>query len=126
MVATLYRSLYLLSVPADKTTILDWGRPGSVSSGPILPPQEHPVGDNEGGADYQEPDDNMEDLTPPDWFELYEDRPDRGQPDRERGQPDRERDWREDDYYDYLENERRVEREWERSDYPFHDFNYGP
>ena len=29
-------------------------------------------------------------------------------------------------YRDEVKQEREAEREWERSDYPFHDFNYGP
>ena len=71
----MYRSLYLLSVPEDKTVIrsgfsslLDRGNDESPSQPlPARPPSEL-------GPDYQEPNDDMESLTPPDgdWFRLYE------------------------------------------------------
>ena len=95
-----------------------------------LPPQQHPAGDNQSGqADYQEPDDDMAALKKPDWFNLYEyNWPQQQERDEtHRINLDREQNyWAERDYYDYMEQEREAEREWERSDYPFHDFNYGP
>lgn len=65
----MYRSLYLLSVPADKTVIRS-SYSGLLSRGEeSLPPQQQPQPSPD---DYQEPDDDMDALRKPDWFDLYE------------------------------------------------------
>ena len=123
----MYRSLYLLSVPEDKTVIRS-GRSSLLSRGDNqnLPPQEHPAGDNYEPEPFQlDPnDDDMSRLqeTPA----TYEYREETQERTRSIVPIDYEGYLMERDRMDYLQQERESERRFERSDYPFHDFNYGP
>ena len=122
----MYRSEYLLRVPPDKTRILNFGLQALLSSDGVYDPTAGGFRNEEGGQDpnLDPNDDDMSRLQETE--ATYEERPDRGEEESERKRPDQERNWAEEDYYANLEIEREVERDFERSDYPFHDFNYGP
>lgn len=121
----MYRSLYLLSVPEDKTVIRATKSDLPSTSEQELPPQQHP----NGSADYQEPDDDMDALTKPDWFALYEYREEREErDDTPRFNLDRIQNYyAERDRDEMMAREREMDRDWELYyEGGFADFNYGP
>tara|TARA_Y100000361_G_C11155854_1_gene344093 strand:+ start:608 stop:1009 length:402 start_codon:yes stop_codon:yes gene_type:complete len=127
----MYRSLYLLSVPEDKTVIRS-GFSGLLDRGKdSLPPQQHPRGDN----DYTDLEPYQLDPNDDDMSRLqetaatYEYREEREERKSSSGvnldriqnyYAERDRDME-------MEREREMDREWELYyEGGFHDFNYGP
>ena len=125
----MYRSLYLLRVPPDKTVIRS-SYSSLLSRGEqALPPQQHPRGDNYRPEPYQlDPnDDDMSRLQETqatyEYREEFEERDDtfRINLDREQNY------YAERDYEIEMERERDMDAAWELYyEGGFADFNYGP
>ena len=129
----MYRSLYLLNVPEDKTVIRS-GYSSLLNRGEkSLPPQQHPVGDNNSNprAPPYQLDPNDDDMS-----RLQEREPTyeyRFGESQERDSTTRVNLDRIQNYYAELdreierERERDLDREWELYyEGGFHDFNFGP
>ena len=123
----IYRARYLLGIP-EEAPILFTGSKGTLqelepeapASGNSQRPHERP--------EYQPDPEDLENLQKPQWWDDYNNIDyEQERDETNRLNLDREQNyWAERDYRDYMELERELEREFERSDYPFHDFNYGP